>query len=335
MEWSEKYVDAVVDNAVGATQSARKGFLVINIACLITLLGLWNQQLSWSAWTEQDRLRAGITKCNEAETPDAARKAKCAELTTAFDTVTRLNWDDYNSISVPVVGVRLDTDDVPLLGSVGVFIFVTWWWWTLRRQNHATRDALRLVAEGSGELDRDRYVRQKVGGAFVLLTPTKDDQPEWAVSEIAQRDREAESALSRALHRSLSIPHGSSPTTPGAGPRSRRGGAVAIAMRFAVVGLQLLPVVTVLVAVGLEIWTCTQKSWIVEGLSFWADLSRAGHAEAMLARLGGAFIALIAVAASLWGCLRWTRSTILMVAQIDLLVEKREGGPGDTLKAVA
>ncbi len=330
MEWGERCVEAIVDNVVDATGRARRGFLVINIACLITLLGLWNQQLSWSAWTEQDRLRTGVTRCNAGSSPDAARQAKCAELTTAFAAVTKLNWDDYNSISVPVIGVKVDTDDVPLLGSFGVFILVTWWWWGLRRQNHATRDALRLVGDESSDLDLIRYVRHRVSGAFVLLTPTKDDRPEWSASTEAQQDRESHSALSRALHKSLRVPSPADAARPSLGS-----GVVGIAMRFAVVGLQLLPLITVLTAIGMEIWECTQPSWVIEGLTFWGDISQAGHADAMIVRLAGACVALVAVAVGLWGCVRWTRSTILLVAQIHLLVDRRERGSSDKLKAAA
>jgi len=306
-DWKEKDVEAVVGNVVDASNTVRRGLVLLNLACLIAMLGLWNQTLNWSAWTEQDRLRAAVARCEKNNTPN------CTELKYAHETVTRLNWDQYNSLSVPVIGMRLDSDDIPVLGSSGILILITWWWWGLRRQNRATRAALDLIKKDQADLNR--YVQHRVEGSFVFLTATKtDDQVDWAASARAQREREKDYRMTRALHKVLGLPSNPSDSVA-------KGTRLATLMRLLEFGILILPAFTVAFTLGMEIWLLSRPSWVMEGNTFWQDLAASKHELAMLVRLAFGTVVLVAVVAIVRDCLRWARSTILMVKQIALETE--------------
>jgi hypothetical protein len=290
--WDEKRVDAAVKNVVSAANYARSGLMVNNIACLIVILGLWNQTFTWSN-VEQKRLRTAAVECNAMGTA-APDPVKCKELSDAFETVNKLNWDPYNSVSIPVVGVRVDSDDILVLGSLAILVLTTWWWWGLRRMYGVTQKALE-VANKHSAADRhskvSAYIYDKITGAFVFLSHTGPTAHEEAVTWIGRKLGELEDGTMRFL-------------------------------RWAIVRL---PVGTVLLELAAQLWELKEPSYAtLAEKSYLRDLVTSGHWGEMKFRLWIGVGALLIVGIGIRGCGRWIDRTVQTIAVLGRLAGQNE-----------
>jgi hypothetical protein len=302
-DWIEKQCTALADGAVKAIDRTRSILLITNVACVITMVSVWNAHLSWSATAERQRLLDALQSCfangyelspNPMSVPKSPMSphemVHCRELAIAFNTVTGMNFNDYNSIAVPVVGLHLDTNDMMIFGSLAIIVLQTWEWFALRRENHATRDVLALMKQS-----RDRqvvtYLQTVVGGAFMFLASVTD--PPLEESTMALRAGTGRNPTYR-----------SSLLARWAGP--------SILPRKLFALLQLLPVLTIAFAMLVWAWALDHPSWIQPSKLYWNALMEEGNGPYLRSRLAFACLSLIVVGRMTWGYMQWSASTNLM-----------------------
>ena len=121
-----------------ATQRSRFVFVVMTIMTSTILIGLWNAILSWD--------RGMAFRAQSAGTVVGKNQEFVAG-----------EWFKNLFVSVGVLGIRISTNDLAVIGSVSLIVIMVWFFFSQRRENRAIvsllRDCRRKADEG--ELDKD------------------------------------------------------------------------------------------------------------------------------------------------------------------------------------
>jgi hypothetical protein len=303
-DWVEKRVDTTIAAAVKSVERSRFVFLIINIACVLTLVGQWNTTINWSTRVEEPLLRIAVADCPDdqsagAATPKPGPQA-CTERQLEQKIVKQAIWSDYNFISVPLLGLRIHSDDICVLGPFALSVLVVWWWFVLRRENHAMRAVLALVRSHPGNADVGTVVRHAVGSAFVFLTASREDAPDWkAVAS------QVESTKARFAYRLLAT-----------GKDDKPGFWMSIPRR-ASQALHLLPFITAVVVLVAETVYISSKSSVYPDETRWRLLWRLSLFHHFAGRIVASFVLAVLIGAFVRQCIRWSVATTFMLEAMD------------------
>lgn len=192
-DWKEERVRALVAAAEDAVERTRWVFLVINLGSAIMITAQVN--IYWS-WAERVRARVlGIIADRTVGKQEIAkqlideqnmtRELACvtAALETknkeeALNTITRLIWNDLYSVSMPLLGIKYNADDLILLGTAGMSVLALWFFYANRRENHCIGTLWETwKKEKTNNPDKAAYIYAAVAHYFVFTNTTDNDKP--------------------------------------------------------------------------------------------------------------------------------------------------------------
>lgn len=125
----QKKISLNIDGLKDATSRARTVFIIINIACAIIFMALFNQQFSW------------LQHLNVNERPyDTCIKDAGVDMVDPSRAEMRKHYVDiYFSnefFVVPILGIKVAVSDLTVYTALAMVIFITWTFFTSRRENH-------------------------------------------------------------------------------------------------------------------------------------------------------------------------------------------------------
>ena len=160
-----------------ATQRSRFVFIVMTIMTSTILIGLWNAVLSW------DR---GM----------AFRKQGLSAIVGKNQEFVAGEWFKNLFVSVGVLGIRISTNDMAVIGSVSLIVIMVWFFFSQRRENRAIVSLLRDCGKKAekGELDKDacELVYEGIVQSIVFSDLGGGDKPIKGLDETplsSERDR--------------------------------------------------------------------------------------------------------------------------------------------------
>src|SRR5215203_1680393 len=118
-----------------ATQRSRFVFIVMTIMTSTILIGLWNAILSWDRGMAFRMSNAGIVGKNQEFVAG--------------------EWFKNLFVSVGVLGIRISTNDMAVIGSVSLIVIMVWFFFSLRRENRAIVGLLRDCAKRADQTELD------------------------------------------------------------------------------------------------------------------------------------------------------------------------------------
>ncbi|HEU4593595.1 MAG TPA: hypothetical protein VFS10_00400 [Pyrinomonadaceae bacterium] len=127
-----KTIEVRLNGVKDATHRSRFIFIIMTIVTAAILITLWNSILSW------DR---GMAFEQRSDNPVIAENQK---------TVTS-EWIKNLVISVGLLGIRVGTSDLAVLGSSSLIVIMVWFFFSQRRENRAIVGLLRYCRDGLDE----------------------------------------------------------------------------------------------------------------------------------------------------------------------------------------
>lgn len=132
-----------------AQTMSRLAFFVSTVISLAIIITTWNAYFSWytdfplkKGWAESD-----VTE--EVERQIIAQ------------------WVESQTISVPILGIKIGVSDGSVFGSIGLLIIVMWFYLSIRRENHVIGFLLRDTKGDKG----DDKIRRRVYHGIRQATP--------------------------------------------------------------------------------------------------------------------------------------------------------------------
>lgn len=168
-------------NGVGdATKRARLAFLVITVASCAILITLWNAYFSYtrSMALDNKKLVSESTQPVSTPSPIPITEQRQLPLHEHNRRVVVAEWARNLSVSVGLLGIDINVNELPLLGSVALTIIALWYFFSLRRENRAIVSFLRDVTD-----DLKIPVKSEEGN-----TPTWEinrDDDKWDIANLA------------------------------------------------------------------------------------------------------------------------------------------------------
>lgn len=112
--WEEAKFKVLLEACSHAINRARYVFIIINIAGVVTLAGLYNSTFAW--------LRHAILR---AKASDADH----------LEHIQRTLYSDLWTISIPLLGVKLSVFDLSVIASATLCVLALWQYYCVRREN--------------------------------------------------------------------------------------------------------------------------------------------------------------------------------------------------------
>jgi len=159
-----------------ATQRSRFVFVVMTIMTSTILIGLWNAVLSWDRGMAFRAQSNGVVGKNQEFVAG--------------------EWFKNLFVSVAVLGIRISTNDLAVIGSVSLVVIMVWFFFSQRRENRAIVSLLRDCGKKAenGELDKDacELVYEGIVQSIVFSDLGGGDKPIKGLTETplsSERDR--------------------------------------------------------------------------------------------------------------------------------------------------
>lgn len=127
-----KRIEVGLNGVKEATSRSRFVFIVMTIAAATILISLWNSTVAW------DKQMAFLARSGN---PLVAENQRAV----TNEWLSRLN------ISVDLLGIRVGTYDLAVIGSSSLIVIMVWFFFSQRRENRAIVGLLRYCSEGLNE----------------------------------------------------------------------------------------------------------------------------------------------------------------------------------------
>jgi hypothetical protein len=174
-------------NAVrDATQRSRFVFIVMTIMTATILISLWNAMLSWDGDMALE-LRPQLSPIASpapspaaSPTPMTDQDRRASLVKANQDTVTS-EWLKNLVVSVGLLGIRISTNDLAVVGSASSIVIMVWFFFSQRRENRAIvgllRDCSKRVMRGQLSKDVGEMVYEGVVQNIVFIDMGGGDAP--------------------------------------------------------------------------------------------------------------------------------------------------------------
>jgi hypothetical protein len=99
---------------------------------------------------------------------------------------------DLAVMSVPLIGVKVHSSDLSVLGSLAMAVLALWFYYSVRRENHVV-DAIANVANAALDnptpesINKARYLFDAIAHYFVFTTTTERDTPKGEKPRVGAR----------------------------------------------------------------------------------------------------------------------------------------------------
>jgi hypothetical protein len=163
-----------------ATQRSRFVFVVMTIMTATILVSLWNAMVSWERnWAFEPRPQASPVASPTAS-PVASPTLPPDLVAKNRETVTN-EWLKNLVVSVGLLGIRISTHDLAVVGSVSLIVVMVWFFFSQRRENRAIvgllRDCSDKFTRGALGSDVCRMVYEVIVQNIVFIDMGGGDKP--------------------------------------------------------------------------------------------------------------------------------------------------------------
>jgi len=186
-----------IEASARSERLARFVFAVLTIASVAVSIAGFNFTFSWTH-VYADELISREQAESKVFQPEKPFKPKTIHTDKFQDTLVAQhlkNWVDSHSVHIPLLGISILSDDLPLLGSIALLVICIWFYYCCRRENHAIyallHDAreVKRAAKGHEAVTKAnelcRFVFQGIAAQFIFMTLSDDDD----VRDSIERDR--------------------------------------------------------------------------------------------------------------------------------------------------
>jgi hypothetical protein len=173
-DWTAERIKAVVTATTSAVARSRFVFLMLNVAVVLSLIALLNAQVPWIRNTEA---RVTMELKQQCADETSQKSPHCKSLEDTRQNLHRLIWNDLDSLAIPILGVRISSEDLGVIVSPSFLILSIWFWYALRRENHSVLE-IRRIANDSDDHELIRYLYHGIAHNFVFTTSSEEDEPE-------------------------------------------------------------------------------------------------------------------------------------------------------------
>lgn len=161
----EKIISVRLESVASATSRTRRTFLIMTIFCAAINIALWNGYLSWIRGIAMPKMESGQTTENsEVKNPmeinaEGNKKVLVDE------------WIRSQTISFNLLGIKLTTFDLSVLGSISLVIVMIWYFFAIRRENRTIVPFLKEISDEVKRLrnERDKHKRQEAADLANLV----------------------------------------------------------------------------------------------------------------------------------------------------------------------
>ncbi|HYW73559.1 MAG TPA: hypothetical protein VE961_21230 [Pyrinomonadaceae bacterium] len=183
-----KTIDLRLDAIKDATQRSRYVFVVMTIMTATILISLWNAMLSWDRGVAFEPRPSQTAQANQPQPPgpEAAAPAPSdvnarAMLVAENQRTVTSEWLKNLVVSVGLLGIRVSTNDLAVVGSLSLIVIMVWFFFSQRRENRAIVGLLRDCSDKykTGTLSKELcwMVYEAVVQNIVFLDMGGDDKP--------------------------------------------------------------------------------------------------------------------------------------------------------------
>jgi hypothetical protein len=184
IQWEEKRLAALVDAAEHAIQRARYVFIAINIAGIIMVVAQFNAALPW--------IRHSVYRLAEIE-QSKARTGIDSQMQPVRDVRLDLFERELAMMSVPLLGMKIHSSDLSVLGSLAMAVLSIWFYFSVRRENHVVAEIAQIANHALDDTtvpestEKARYLFHAVAHYFVFTTTTERDTPRGEKPRVGAR----------------------------------------------------------------------------------------------------------------------------------------------------
>ena len=172
---TEKTIDLRIESVESATLRARKTFLIMTIFCASINIAIWNGYLSWIRDMAMPKDTIAQTCTNEnnecvceigilngfiqrvKSSYPRKQDFKQKDNETVKNNLKTLSdeWIRSQSISINLLGIRITTFDLAVLGSFSLVVIMLWHFFIVRRENRTIVPFLKDIWTESERLEND------------------------------------------------------------------------------------------------------------------------------------------------------------------------------------
>lgn len=154
-----------------ATQRSRFVFIVMTIMASTILVGLWNAIFSWDRGMAFRQSGEGAVATNQE--------------------LVATEWFKNLFVSVGILGIRISTNDLAVIGSISLIVIMVWFFFSQRRENRAIVGLLRDCKKqtDNGEFDKDlcELIYEGVVQSIVFIDLGGGDKPISGLTETKEK----------------------------------------------------------------------------------------------------------------------------------------------------
>ncbi len=139
----EKIIAVRLESVVAATSRTRKTFLIMTVFCAAINIALWNGYLSWVRDMAMPKIESESNNqgTNDSKIVEAKKKANENKKVLVDE------WIRSQTISFNLLGIKLTTFDLSVLGSISLVVVMIWYFFTIRRENRTIVPFLKEISD--------------------------------------------------------------------------------------------------------------------------------------------------------------------------------------------
>jgi hypothetical protein len=165
-----------------ATQRSRFIFIIMTIMCSTIIAGVWNTMLSWERGSAFDFPNNAPSQARSSS-DSAAVNQFSPEPKSSDDSakIVKSEWLKNLYVSAGILGIRVSTNDLAVVGSASLIVVMVWYFFSQRRENRAIvgllRDCTAKLDAGAVNRDVGKLVYEGIVQNVVFINIGGGDRP--------------------------------------------------------------------------------------------------------------------------------------------------------------
>ena len=162
-DWREKEILALVDATEQASQRTRWSYLALWLASVVMITAQLSLYAPWAAFV-QERISYGCEKGAEPCTSDRRQ-------------LSRVLWNEIYHVSIPALGLKINSDDLIVIGTGTLAALAASLWFCQRREYSVLKHLLRVSRGATCDPPLRSFIYSATAHHFVFNTTTTHDYP--------------------------------------------------------------------------------------------------------------------------------------------------------------
>lgn len=163
--WAAKRIDALVNAAQEASQRSRWYFTALFLSSMLLFSAQIGLYAPWAAFVK-DRAYADCIK------RDGKEEELCHD---DLRQLSRVIWVELYNVNIPILGVKVNSDDLVILGPLAISALAVLCWYAFRREHHVIVTLCGLASDNSDACAKQAYIYDAIVHHFVLSPSTDYD----------------------------------------------------------------------------------------------------------------------------------------------------------------